>query len=371
MAAQRESLISRVTKLLALANDDGATPAERARAQELADKLMAQHVIERSELTAEEKSKIVQDDWTLPKDAKGGNFRHHVQRLMERVVKHSGCRGTTKYQRTEATGENRYASGDYVYKIVGYPEDIAYAERIWFRVFADFISHLRPEWDESKSLGENVYQHLRAGLTYKRIWELAYEHDMHPENPYEYDDDSRGTGLLRRAYRDYCAEIGEEVKPHTRTHAAYRESYADAYASTVGKRLEDMRDKTKKTIADEGAGDRYALALVDSAAQVEAEFYRLFPEFDPEARRRAQEAARMAERERRDNLTDAERRAEDRRQAEQNAKDERAARRYYGRMRKSQRATFDSAGWAHGSNMGGRVDLSDNKAAGHKKKEVR
>lgn len=364
--SKRESLITRITKLLALAADAGATEAERQRAQELADKLMAQHIIDRSELTAEEKGKVVCEDWTLPKDAKGGNFRYHVQMLMEQVVQHSGCRGTMQWKRVNGNADSSFGRSDYFYSIVGFPEDIAYAERMWFRVFRDFISHLRPDWDEDESLGYNVYNHLRAGYTYKKIWELAYEYDMHPENPYEYDSDS-GIGLLRRAYAEYCESIGEEVKPHTRTHQAYRESYANSYASTVGNRLKELRDKTKKTIADEGASDKYALALRDSDQQVEEEFYRLFPEFDPEVQRRKREAAREAERVRRENLTDAQRKAEDRRAAEK----ERRARRYYGRMRQSTRATFDSAGWAHGKKMGERVNLSDNKSAGHKKREIR
>ena len=365
---KRDSLIAKVTKLLTLAADPGATEAERKRAQEMADRLMAQHVIDRSELTSEEKGRIVQEDWTLPKDAKGGNFRYHLQTLMNQIVKHCGCKGTTRYKAAEP-GKPSW-DREYVFSIVGFPEDISYAERMWFRIFRDFLSHLRPEWDDSKSLGENVYQHLRAGYTYKKIWELAYEYDMHPENPYEYDDDSRGTGLLRRAYKAYCDEIGEEVKPHTRTHAAYRESYADAYASVVGRRLCEMREKTKKTIADEGAGEKYALALLDSDAQVEAEFYRLFPEFDPEVQRRKREAAAAAEAARIEAMTPEERRAE-RLKEEAERKRERAARRSYGRMRQSRRNTFDSAGWAHGTNMAGRVDLSDNRAAGDRKRELK
>lgn len=353
--ADRESIISRYMKLKALANDPGATDAERQRALELAEALALKNEIERHELTAEQKSRIVQTTWQVDTQSAGYEFFSNTIGLMEQVIKHCGCRGTYIFD-SKRRG----------FHVVGYREDIAHAEMIWMNVFNMFVSNINPEWDPEKSLDENTYNFIKAGFKWNDIWRRAYKAGQHPVDPYTYN--SKEGGLCGRAYKREVKRRGEELKRHTQTHSAYRTSYAQAYKSKVAARLTEMRKAGEEALNEEDRAKMWP-ARQSTEAEVEAEFYLMYPEFDPKKQEAAREQKIREQRNWWNGLTSKEQAAYRKRQAAEQAKNERRARRSFNSQRAT-RATFDQAGWDRGSAIGSKVDLSANKKAGQPKKGI-
>ena len=369
MSANKESIITRVQKLLNLAMDEGATPDERRLAQDKADQLMVEHMIQQSELKKDDpaRTRITHDVWSMKLSYE---FRQDIMDLLYSVITHTKCRYTFKVD---------YADREQPHKvhIVGLPEQIAYAQRLWFIVFNEMAANLYPKWDSSKSLDANVYTFAKAGTKWREIHEIAwaamgsesglpdpYPADKQPSwNPKAvYGGDG---GRLKRAYHREQKRLGEETVNHTNRHGAYRSSYISSYSSTIRQRLREMARKSQENLTVDER-DRYALALNSTEAERDAEFYRLFPEYDPEVQRKQAAEAAAAEQARRAAMTDAERKAED----EKRKKNEAKARRIYSRMR-AVKDTYDSNGWERGRKVAASVNLNDNKAAGDQKKEIR
>lgn len=270
--ATKEKAMSQVMKLLALAADENASLAERELAAQRAETLMAQHMIDRMELKAEEKSKVIKDTWSLNLGSADWDFRDAIHMLVVAILKHNSIRF---YPRLEwGKNEQGYSDPDIeVWTIVGFPEDIAYAEAIWFRVFREFVNNVSPKWDASKSLGENAYVFTRAGHKWRAIWHLAYEHGHKIAEPgtVEFIPSS-----LKREVRKYMDDNGlGEYEGHTQSHKKYRTSFAQSFTGTIAQRLRTMRYKAQEGVSDK---DRFALALRSTAEYVDDEFNKLFPD---------------------------------------------------------------------------------------------
>lgn len=270
--ATKESVMSRVMKLLALAEDEGASPAERELAAQHAENLMAQHMIDRMDLKAEEKSKVVKDTWSLNLGDADWEFRAAIRQLVLAILRHNNIRFYPKLD--YGKDENGHTDFDVeVWTIVGFPEDIAYAEAIWFRVFREFVMSVSPKWDPSKSLGENAYHFTRAGHKWRAIWQLAYDngHNIAAPGSVQYIPST-----LKREVRKYMDENGlGEYEAHTQSHKKYRTSFAESFAGTISYRLRQMRAEAGKSTGQSG---KFEVALRSTMEYVDEEFDRLFPD---------------------------------------------------------------------------------------------
>lgn len=360
----KESIITRVQKLLNLAMDEGATEDERRLAQEKADQLMVEHMIEQSELKKDDpnRSRVTHAEWRLNLSTE---FRQEIRGLLNAVISHAKCRHTIKVDWSDRDTPYRVI-------IVGMPEQIAYAERLWFIVFTEMTRNMFPKWDNSLGFDTNVYNHVKAGFKWREIHEIAwkelgaasglpdpYPADLQPSwnNRAVYGGKA---GKLKTALHREQKRLGEERENHTNRHGAYRSSYVQSYSSTIRLRLQRMAKASREAVAD---ADRYALALRSTEQQTDAEFYRLFPEFDPEVIAKQNAAAAAAEQARRAAMTQAQRDAEDRRQQ----RAYRSARRTFGRI---QDRSYDSNGWNRGSKVAERVNLNDDTPIKHSRKEI-
>lgn len=335
---KNESLINRINKLLALAMDSGASEHERKRAQERADELMARHAIDRMDLTVEEKGKVIIEEFTI--SVLDLAFREHLVDMMSHIVMHANCRAvrqgfglTPKFQ------------------IVGFPEDVKYAQRLWFIAFSEMAAHINPRWDDAISFDTNVHRLVKAGWKWDQINDIAVKHGGEPKSNW-----------LRNAYNRECKRLGESNGKATR-HLAYRTSYVEGFVTEVARKLRDMRAKTKETIGD---NDRFALAVRSTKEQVDEEFYLLFPHLKPMSQEerneymkkwRAQEQAKLA------GMTADQRAAYDRARR----KEAERARRRYDNMRNS---VYDPNGWSAGSAAGKKVDFNDSTKIKTEKKEL-
>ena len=336
MTEPNEGVMSKIMKLLNLANDEGATPSERLLAEEQAERLMAKHMVDRFE--AEQKAKRmgetvrkpVQETWEIHMSAykdpnsqeyySASEFDHHVIDMMQRVLKHCNVRVHPKYTYAKVvinkgTDNERLVQDTTrrVYTIVGFPEDIAYAERIWFNVFRTFVANVNPQWDVQQSLDWNAYNFASAGVSWKQQVLLAEAaNDDRLEKPWRYQSEDRkapfystsqagalidpgneawGRSIhkLKRACKKYCTDKGVDY-PYaggTKLRLASRASFARSYNSTIGSRLDEIRRKANDS--GEVSGEKFALAIRDTEERVDEEFYRLFPEYDPEVIRRKQQ----------------------------------------------------------------------------------
>lgn len=349
-----QKIMNRVMALLERAAHPATPPAEAKLCEEKADALMAQHMIDRMDLTVEEKSKIIKTTWDVRINDTGSDsfeFYANIMALLRSVLYHCGIRLNPRidYAKDE-NGKTDWNRKRLI--LVGFPEDINYAEQIWFTVFKTFIMNVNPQWDVSKPLSENVYAFIRSGFTWGQVHDLAYSaKDDHYGLPVR---GKGGAHILRNAYQEALDERGEEWHV-TRRNKAYRASFARSYTATIGSRLEEMRAKAKETVSD---SDKFALALRDTKEQVDAEFYKLFPEYDPEVRKRmaeqeaAEAAAEFAKLSPEEQARKLKQRAdEEARWARRSSR----ARSNYGRVRESDRT--DMAAWQRGKRVADTVNL--------------
>jgi hypothetical protein len=269
--ATKEKAMTTVMKLLALAADENAPASERELAAQRAENLMAQHMIDRMDLKPEEKSKAIKDSWTLNLGDTDWEFRDAIRQLVVSILRHNNIRFYPKLD----FGKNEFGHTDYdveVWTIVGLPEDIAYAEAIWFRVFREFVMNVSPKWDAGKSLGYNAYNFTRAGHKWRAVWYMAYEHGHKIAAPGTVD---YIPSTLKREVRKYMDENGlGEYEAHTQSHKKYRTSFAQSFAGTISRRLQQMRAEAGK-VTDK---DRFALAIRSTAEYIDEEFDKMFPE---------------------------------------------------------------------------------------------
>ncbi len=322
--------INKINALLAKAAStefDG----ERELLLEKADQLMLEHAIDRSSLSAAPgeyvKPTVGKEDWEdldLPCE-----FGEELHYLLHTVITHCNCRVVSGYRKAT---------------IVGFPEDIEFARQLWPIVMIEMVRHLYPKWKKDATFDTNVYNFVKGGYKWQMICDAANEAGVEVKWP--------DSGRLKRAYRRECKARNEEPTAHTQRHSAFRKSYAQAYQAEVSRRLREMRRRNSEGTVEER--DKLTLALRDTAEQVDAEFYRLYPQYDPETLRRQSAEAAEAERLRRESLTDEERRMED----ERYAKAYERARKHYDAMRSKE---YEPNGWAHGVKVAKDVDLSGGK----------
>lgn len=403
MTEPTEGIMSKVMKLLERANHPDTPPHEAALAEQLAEKIMAKHMIDRFEAEqlakkrGETVRRPVQEEWEFHKGAysKGNDdyeFEAQIESLMQTVLAHCNIRINRRGEyRKKVVGEDfgdvRY-SVDYstrVFKIVGFPEDIAYAERIWFNVFRTFVSNVNPTWDNSKSIEYNAYNFASAGVSWKqqvllaeaagdsRInWPWRYQGEDRNQpfysshmagSPIDPGNDAWGKGIhqLKRACKKYSVEheVAYPYAAGSKLRIASRNSFASSYRSTMEQRLVAMRTEAQK---DTGVGkEQFALAIRDTAERVEEEFYRLFPEYDPEVQARKRKDEEWARAAIWASLSPEEQRKALREEAAEYDKWERRsarARRNFRSVRDSGRP-YDEAAWDRGRSAANSVNLRD------------
>lgn len=262
--ATQERMIDKITALLTRAEHPNTPEAEREACFAKADQLMSANRIERAMLNFTTVKETVVVDRTIPAPDAGG-FYNITGSILSAIATHASCFMTRTYT-------------DYrtMYHIVGYEEDAFYAELLWTTVFRSFVRTINPNWEAALTFDANVKQMKDAG--YK--WTLIAT--------YAGTDPVKSGGRLKSAYVRECKRLGVVPSRQTQRHSAYRDSFADAFGSTLTARLRAQ----KQTSDEEASGSGAELALVKDAARVKEEFYRLYPNLRP----RVYTAEEMAER---------------------------------------------------------------------------
>lgn len=336
-----EKVLETVRRLVALANDEGTTQAERDAAFARADRLMTQHAISEAMVRAargreEREEPAVRAEVRLY-DA-GTEFDEQWHALVRGLARHNRVRAVSHSLRPGT------------YTLVGFPDDLSYFEIIWTGAYLTFVAKMTPVWSATETEHENVYRLKEAGVKWRDIATMGQ---------FDWPDG----GLLIRMYKRHCKVLGVEPTPQTQRHAAYRASYATAFVKQIQYRiLLQTKVREGQVSATPGA----EVALRDRSADVAEKMYELFPELRPMseveyaklateqaaliARWDAEEAARRAA------LTQAQRDAEDRKKAREEARSDRD-------WERNQRARHDSQGAQAGRAAADQVDLSGGRNA--------
>lgn len=328
-----ESLLNKINNLMRLAMDPGATEAERALAMQRADALRLKHTVEDYELRQQDESKSDQIRVEEMRVDLPAQFASHINHLVGSVARHCNLR---------VTWRDFYCT----LQIVGFKSDIEYFSSLWVVVYSELARNLFPSYKPALTFDHNVYNFVKGGYKWQMIAAELNSAGVEVKWP--------DNGRLKRAYHRWCKEIGEEPTPHTQRHDAFRISYVRSYQSTVTNRLYAMSEYAKKDSGD--SGEKFALAVKDNRQRVDEQFYKMYPQYDPEVIRKRSKEQQEAEDARRAAMTQEERDKEDA-QAE---RDYARARKHADRMANKE---FDRNGWSHGRKVGSNVDLSLGKNA--------
>jgi hypothetical protein len=224
-----------------------------------AEALMVKYRIEQEETIAKDpqSAKPIQVDIDLC--GFGSKYRTQYHHMWYYIAQHTGVREYVEYV---------YTDGGTIMRahVVGYEEDIRYAEMLFTSARLVFMEKLEPKIDRSLSDQVNVYRLRSAGIERVRIAEMMWD-----------NADKLFLGRVGRLYKAECEERGEEALLSGRgvTGKAYREQYAEQFVSTLRMRLFYARQAAEAS----GGG----LVLHGRNERLKEAFYTFYPNQRPKA----------------------------------------------------------------------------------------
>jgi hypothetical protein len=166
-AEKRASMLDKVRKLLAKANDPAVGEAEAEAFRAAADNLMTKYSIEQWEAqTAENQSarpevRKVNIDWWY--DTRDRDSAHAIFAMFAQVYRHCRC----------VVG---YRGQDYCnMPVIGLASDLDWADQLFTSLLLQLNRNLIVRPDASKSLAENVYAMRMAGMGWMYITESLWK----------------------------------------------------------------------------------------------------------------------------------------------------------------------------------------------------
>lgn len=182
-------------------------------------------------------------------------YRQQYINMMWRSVTHVGAQAVYEFGRN-AAGERRVIA-----KVVGYEDDVRYAEMLYTAAALVFADRLEPKVRADLSDQVNAYRLRAAGIERVRASEMLWGR--------------RDPGKIGRLYLAECKVRGETPALTGRgvTGATYRQQYAEEFDYTYGVRLLRARNA-----ADSVGG---GLVLHGRDQRVKDAFYKHFPYMKP------------------------------------------------------------------------------------------
>lgn len=222
-----------------------------------AQKWMVKYRIEQEEAIAVDpgSAKPIQVDIDLV--GRGSKYTNSYHSLWFSIARHCEVRSWEEWSYTDA---------GYVIRahVVGYEEDVRYAEMLYTSARLVFQEKLEPRVDPNLSDQVNAYRLRSAGLERIRIAELMWG-----------NTDKVFMGRVGRLYKAECDERGEVAMLSGRgvTGKAFRDEYAEQFVSTFANRLWAARQAATAT----GGG----LALHGRKERIDEAFYAFYPDQKP------------------------------------------------------------------------------------------
>lgn len=257
--AKLDAMMSKIQKLLRVADDPATTEEAAASYRAKAETLMRDYRVAEEDLIAEDQFSILPISKTVTLLDGDSEFSRWYNSMWYYIAEHTGIRTVTRWK-FDST-KNDY---DLVATAVGYGSDLRYAEFLWNASRLVFASKLEPSVDPTLSDIDNVYNLRSAGMERNRISALMWGAPTHSNN-----------AKVTKLYAKACEARGEDALVAGRKISAkdYRETYARSFTYAVSGRLREARDA-----ADSVGG---GLELAGRKERVDEAFYAEFPNYRP------------------------------------------------------------------------------------------
>lgn len=232
-------------------------PEEAAAFRAKAEELMLKYRIEQEETLANDPTVAspIQVDMDLV--GAGSKYKTEYHHMWHYIARHCGVRQWVGW---------KYTDKGYIMQahVVGYEEDVRYAEMLFTSARLVFTEKMEPRIDGSLTDQVNVYRLRSAGIERVRIAEMMWG-----------NTDKVFLGRVGRLYKAECEERGEEALLSGRgvTGRAYREQYAEQFAVTMRNRLWQAR----QAAAVSGGG----MVLHGRQERIDEAFYAFYPDQRP------------------------------------------------------------------------------------------
>lgn len=272
--SKREDILRKVRGLMAKANST-EHEGERQVFMAKADELMEQYAIETWMLETQQdeaKARLIvrkqlDISWWHQLKTVHNDARSEIYWLFMSCVTHCRC---------YSAGLSTYDYASQTVAVYGLESDLAYLDLLFTDLLVQMTAKIRPSFDPSKSMGENVMVAKEAGMKYTDIavW-LGHPEWRVPNGSGGYKTADKGKML--REYKAHLKSIGKTthdvvtVNPH-----AWTISFVAAFAGTIRTRFREMSDDRES--ANTGSN---ALVLRDIRLQAQEAMYLDFPDLRP------------------------------------------------------------------------------------------
>jgi hypothetical protein len=222
-----------------------------------AERWMVKYRIEQEEAVAIDPASANPIQVDLDLVGYGSKYKSMYHTMWYHIARHCEVRSWEEYSYTE---------GGYVLRthVVGYEEDVRYAEMLFTAARLVFQEKLEPRIDHALGDQVNVYRLRSAGIERVRIAEMMWG-----------NTDKVFLGRVGRLYKAECEQRGEPAMLSGRgvTGKAYREQYAEQFVATLSGRLWAARQAATAT----GGG----LVLHGRKERINEAFYAFYPNQRP------------------------------------------------------------------------------------------
>lgn len=229
--------------------------------REMAEKLMAKFRIDQADLLARDEltETPFNKAFVLLGDDRNTTFDGWCYTLFQQIAEHCECKTYGLYKWDPESRRTRLQV-----TIVGYANDVQYAELLWTSAYLAFTAHVDPRPNPELSERENIYRMRKSGMPRKDVAALLWGQWTHSNS-----------AKVGRIFKEEAARRGEDASAMTRgfDHEVYREAYAREFVWTVTDRLREARDAA---LSSGGA-----VSLHGRAEKVLEAFYTVFPELRP------------------------------------------------------------------------------------------
>lgn len=329
-----EATMRRIQALLERAAHPTTPGPEKEASQAAADRLMSKYRLDRALLNFAKDAKdrglpekreyeqinLIDDEMPMSsKDFKEEwGIENAVRMLRHDIYYHAECRMFSTHK---------------IVSVVGFEEDLFFADLLWNTVFLDLTVKMFPRWTGSGSdtFDKNVFLLKNAGYSWPQVREAALKVNARDKlGPLTHANSS---SKLRTAYARECKRIGfvpPEKQP--RNPGLWRRSYIDSFRTRLNERFYEMKLAAKQD--QQAAGEAGALALYQAADQVKDLFYEMFPDANPANWPKADPNAKKL------------------------------------KLPKVRQRAADEGAWAAGYSAASQINISNAKAAGDKKTEI-
>lgn len=249
-----------IRSLIARAEHPNTPEAEATQSRNMADRLMREWRVSEEDMIAVDPALVVPGELNIMVRLPGYELSQYYVMVVREIARHTEVRVAVF---TSYDAEGRYMAVG----AVGYDSDLRYFELLWTGAHLMFSTRIDPIWDASLPVEENIFRmrnagHKRKDIAFRAGWD---------------GDKAADRSKVQRMYLREAGKRGEDAMAAGLDFnaATYRDSYADAFAVTIRRRLREVRD------ASDSVGG--VVTLAGRSERVDEAFYAKYPAARPKA----------------------------------------------------------------------------------------